>query len=173
MKVNLVITLMGPDKPGLVEALAKAVNERGGNWLESRMCHLGGQFAGVLRVAVDAEQEADLIKALFYLQEEGLNLTMKTEPSSLEDGSGEWFELDLLGQDHPGIVSRISAYLASQGVNVEELKTELTTAPMTAETLFKAHARVCVRADCDIETLATGLEALESDLMVDIDLRKA
>jgi len=173
MKVNLVMTLMGPDKPGLVEALAKAVNEWGGNWLESRMCHLGGQFAGVLRVAVDSEQEAGLMKALFYLQEQGLNLTLKTEPEQAGNAMGEWYELDLLGQDQTGIVSRISAYLASQGANVEELKTELTTAPMSAEVLFKAHARLCLPSSGDIDALAAGLEDLESDLMVDIDLRKS
>jgi len=173
MKVNLVMTLMGPDKPGLVEALAKAVTDWGGNWLESRMCHLGGQFAGVLRVAVTEEQEAGLIKALFYLQEQGLTVSFKTELPTSAPEESDWIELSLLGQDRPGIVSRISAYLAARSANVEELKTELTTAPMSAEVLFKAHALVKLPPDCDLDALAEGLEDLESDLMVDIELKRS
>ena len=42
MEESLVMTVMGEDRPGLVEALARTVSERGGNWLESRMSHLAG-----------------------------------------------------------------------------------------------------------------------------------
>ena len=52
---NLVLTLIGPDRPGLVEAVAQPIAANGGNWLESRMAHLGGKFAGILRVDVPAD----------------------------------------------------------------------------------------------------------------------
>ena len=45
-------------------AVAACVADHGGNWLESRMCHLGGQFAGVLRVEVDAGQRDGLVRTL-------------------------------------------------------------------------------------------------------------
>src|SRR4051812_3506563 len=44
MQIPLVMTIIGPDRPGLVELLASLVAEHGGNWLESRMSHLAGQF---------------------------------------------------------------------------------------------------------------------------------
>ena len=52
MQTTLVMTVIGADRTGLVEAVAKVVAEHGGNWLESRMCRLGGEFAGIVRVAV-------------------------------------------------------------------------------------------------------------------------
>ena len=55
---DLVLTLIGPDRPGLVESLAKRVTAHGGNWVESRMAHLAGQFAGILRVEVPPENVA-------------------------------------------------------------------------------------------------------------------
>ena len=51
---DLVLTLIGADRPGLVESLAKRVAAHRGNWVESRMAHLAGQFAGILRVEVPA-----------------------------------------------------------------------------------------------------------------------
>ena len=47
---DLVLTLIGPDRPGLVEAVAEVVAAHGGNWLESRMARLAGKFAGILRI---------------------------------------------------------------------------------------------------------------------------
>ena len=58
MQSRLVLTLIGKDRPGLVEALAATVAEHGGNWVESRMCRLGGEFAGVLRVEI-SETDAE------------------------------------------------------------------------------------------------------------------
>src|SRR2546429_5453896 len=72
MQLSLVMTVIGRDKPGLVDSLAGIVAEHGGNWLESRMSRLGGQFAGILRVQVPAEKEATLVGALQQIQPAGL-----------------------------------------------------------------------------------------------------
>ena len=50
MSVSLVLTVIGPDRPGLVEALSQSIASHDGNWLESRMAKLSGQFAGIVRV---------------------------------------------------------------------------------------------------------------------------
>ncbi|WP_277423370.1 glycine cleavage system protein R, partial [Pseudomonas viridiflava] len=52
---HLVVTLVAPDKPGLVERIAQCIAEQGGNWLESRMSRMAGQFAGILKVGVEPE----------------------------------------------------------------------------------------------------------------------
>lgn len=172
MSIHLVITFMGKDQPGLVESLASTIAGQGGNWLESRMSHLGGQFAGVLRVAVTEEKEAALMKALLQLQDKGLSITVKSEPAEAESKPRPLVTLDLLGGDQVGIVSRISGLLAGLGVNVEELQTELTTAPMSAELLFKARGLLTLPTHLAPETLRAELEAVASDLMVDLHLHQ-
>ncbi|MCB1122793.1 MAG: glycine cleavage system protein R [Verrucomicrobiae bacterium] len=172
MSIHLVITFMGKDQPGLVESVASTIAREGGNWLESRMSHLGGQFAGVLRVAITEEKEAALMKSLLQLQEKGLSITVKSEPAETETKPRSLVTLDLLGGDQVGIVSRISGLLASLRVNVEELQTELTTAPMTAELLFKAHGLLKLPPDLPPERLRTELETIASDLMVDLQLHQ-
>src|SRR6266498_4366947 len=64
MQITLVMTVIGRDRPGLVDSLAGLVAQHGGNWLDSRMSRLGGQFAGILRVQIPVEREAPLVRSL-------------------------------------------------------------------------------------------------------------
>jgi glycine cleavage system regulatory protein len=167
---DLVLTLLGPDRPGLVEAVAQTVAEHGGNWLESRMAHLAGKFAGILRLEVPADRAAALVQALGALETRGLKLIV--EPASRPAGGARagqrTMEIELLGLDRPGIVREISQLLAQHGGNVEELTTDRSSAPMSGDMLFRAKARVNVPAGADVATLRGGLERLAGDLMVEV-----
>ena len=68
MASNLLMTIIGPDRPGLVESLASVITAHGGNWLESRMGHLGGQFTVILRVQVPEESVEPMTRALRELE---------------------------------------------------------------------------------------------------------
>jgi glycine cleavage system regulatory protein len=164
------MTIIGKDRPGLVELVARIVASHGGNWLESRMSHLGGQFAGLLRVHVPPDQEGALVQALQGLGKEGLTVVIHTDLEPAPTRVGKLMQLELVGQDRPGIVRQISQVLASQGVNVEELHTECVSAPMSGETLFKARARLQLPASCDLQTLRHSLEEIAADLMVELAL---
>ena len=72
MKTSLVLTVLGADRPGLVESISNVLASHGANWEESRMANLAGKFAGILLASVDSAREAALIDALRELREEGL-----------------------------------------------------------------------------------------------------
>lgn len=74
------MTIIGPDRTGLVESVAQVVADHGGNWLESRMCRLGGEFAGILRVHVPSERRAALEAALSKLT--GLAIVVRSDESA-------------------------------------------------------------------------------------------
>lgn len=168
MHIPLVMTVIGHDRPGLVESVARIVADHGGNWMESRMCRLGGEFAGILRIHVPAQQEPALKAALADRQAHGLTIVVHADrPESGAPAPSATIEF--VGQDRPGIVRQISAVLASQGVNVEELTTECSSAPMSGETLFKASARLHVPAGCDVVCLRRELERIAADLLVEIN----
>lgn len=173
MQHTLVMTIIGPDRPGLVERVAALVAAHGGNWLESRMAHLGGQFAGILRVAIPPGQQAGLEAALRQLEEAGLHVVVQAEAATpASTAAGRLMRLELVGHDRPGIVRDISRALASHGVNVEELETGCESAPMSGEILFRAQAQICVPAECDLAALRGTLEKIASDLIVDLTLRE-
>jgi glycine cleavage system regulatory protein len=172
MSVPLVMSVIGKDRPGLVESIARIVAEQGGNWLESRMCRLGGEFAGILRVHVDPAREPKLIEELRGLEVEGLSVVVC--PGREEHGAhaGRLARMSLIGQDRPGIVREISHALASQGVNVEELATECGSAPMSGETLFQARAKLRIPDSCRLAELRQELERIAGNLVVDVTLEE-
>ena len=64
---HLVLTVFAPDKPGQVERIAQCIAEHGGNWLESRMARLAGQFAGIVRIECPcASADALLLAPVSY-----------------------------------------------------------------------------------------------------------
>jgi glycine cleavage system regulatory protein len=170
MERSLVMTVIGPDRPGLVDSVAGLVAQHGGNWLESRMSRLGGQFAGILRVAVPGDNEPALISALKKLATQGLTVVVHPDQPKASAASARQSLLEIIGQDRPGIVRQISHALAGFGVNVEELHTECASAAMSGETLFKARARLSIPGSCDEARIRQQLERIAADLIVEITL---
>jgi len=158
------MTVIGQDRPGLVESVADLVASHGGNWLESRMSRLGGHFAGILRVEVPAEKEQALVANLKGLSSRGLSAVVHSDQRKAEPPAGRLRILEIVGQDRPGIVREISHALAGHGVNVEELQTECASAAMTGETLFKARAKLRIPDSADVETIRQNLEKIASDV---------
>src|SRR5262245_39151965 len=127
MRLSLVLTVIGEDKPGLVEQLSDQVLGAGANWEESRMARLSGKFAGILRVTVDESQAERLTAGLGSLEAAGLRVVVER---SGEQSPFRTIGLELVGHDRPGIIREISRALTHGGVNIEELETEVTRAPM-------------------------------------------
>jgi glycine cleavage system regulatory protein len=167
---DLVLTLIGPDRTGLVEAVAEVIAGHGGNWLESRMTHLAGKFAGILRAEVPPDRADEVARALAALETRGLKIVVETAPRAARPSAQRTMDLELVGLDRPGIVREISQLLAANGINVEELVTDRRSAPMSAEMLFEARAHVQVPAGTDLAGLRAGLDKIANDLMVEIKL---
>ncbi|HCN44687.1 MAG TPA: glycine cleavage system protein R [Pseudomonas sp.] len=167
---HLVLTVIAADKAGQVERIAQTIAEHNGNWLESRMSRMAGQFAGILRIAVPAESHDELVDALQALGERGIRVLIAEsgiEPSC----SWKPIAMSLVGNDRPGIVRDITRLLAEQGVNVERLSTDVRPAPMSSEPLFHADALLAVPLTLSLDSLQSRLEALADDLMVELELR--
>jgi glycine cleavage system regulatory protein len=173
MQRYLVMTVIGADRPGLVEGLARTIADHGGNWLESRMGRLGGRFAGILRVSVETDAEVRLIQALQGNAPADLQIVVQTEEGTPPAGAVRVVRMEILGQDRPGIISQITAVLARHRVNVEELESECVSAPMSGEPMFQARARLGIPQGCDTGAVRRDLEKIASDLMVDMIFGKA
>ncbi len=166
---QLVITILGDDRAGLVDALSGAITRHGGNWERSQMIELAGKFAGVVLVRIAPSKAAGLKAELEEIEASGL-LNIEMEEANLEDDGGvhHLFGVEITGQDHPGIVYEISHALAEAKVNIEELSSEVVPAPMGGE-MFKAQAVVEAPASIDLGELQDIIEAVATDLVVDVD----
>ena len=132
------------------------------------MCNLEGQFAGVLSVDVPEENKEVLLAMLRDKAVTGLEISVHERAGGDAGECSRVAEIALVGQDRPGIVSQISSVFAKHSINVEELSTEVRSAPMSGEQLFEAQARVCIPADCDMDALGEDVERIANDMMVDV-----
>lgn len=164
---HLVLTVIAEDQPGLVERIASCIAGHGGNWLESRMSRMAGQFAGILRVGVPAEAHDELVDALQRLGKEGIRVLIAE--SGIEQ-SCTWkpIAMELVGNDRPGIVRDITRVLTEQGVSLERLVTDVRPAPMSNEPLFHAEAILAVPLTLSLDVLQKRLETLADELLVDL-----
>lgn len=172
-KTYLVLTAVGPDRPGLVSEIAAAIHGAGANLEDSRMAILGGEFALLLLLS-GPEQAAEAVeRAAGPLGEKlGLRLLSKrTGPGARKDFLP--YRISVTGFDRPGIVLRISEILARRGVNVASLESHLAFAPLSGTPMFVLEAELQVpsevalaelrrelSAQCDEENLDLALESV-------------
>lgn len=173
MTLPLVFTFVGADRPGLVEQLSATVAAHGGNWLESRMSELAGQFAGIVKVDVPTAQAQSLRAALLALSEHNLSVVVAQSQGDATPGAVRQLRLTILGNDRPGIMREVSHALAKRGISVSEMDTSITSAPMSGDPLFEAIARIQVPKTLDMDELNTQLDAIADALTVQIDLEES
>lgn len=168
---TLVLTVIGHDKSGLVDALAAPIADQGGSWDRSHMARLGGQFAGIVVVSVPDVNVPGLTASLDALNLQGLlDVRVAIAAASDDVSDAPVLRLHLVGQDRPGIIREISAALASRDVSIVELETNRTSAPMSGELLFEASATLRMPPNLDHDDLRNALEDIANEMMVDLDL---
>lgn len=172
MKCYVIMTVLGADRPGLVSSLADTVSKHGGNWLESRMARLAGQFAGIVRIECP-ESAVDALLAELHTPPSpgspGLSVQAVREAVD-EPAKRRTLVVDVMGNDRPGIVRELTAAIAEAGGNVEELTTGLESAPMSGHPMFRARGVVSIPENAEPSALTGAIEKLGGDLTVDVSL---
>jgi glycine cleavage system regulatory protein len=162
----LLLTIVGPDRAGLVESLAQHLSAVDANWEESSLARLAGQFAGIVLVTVDSNRSDELVASLRQLK--GLQVAAHVIVPQRSGPPGTHLRLELTGADRPGIVREVSRVLAERGVNIDELQSSVASAPMSGEALFQAKMRLLAPPTCALADLRRALEGLAGELMIDL-----
>ena len=169
MHKQLLITLTGNDRVGIVEDVTKIILAYQGNVDASRMAHLGGEFAMLMLVSVSEEHLAHLQEDLNRFSSQGFDLSTRlTKPSSTQKFEG-WhsYQINVRGADHEGIIHQITRHLAEQEVNVETIDTGTEDAPFGGK-LFTMSATILMSPTTSLAVLQEGLEAVGTQFNVDI-----
>jgi glycine cleavage system regulatory protein len=174
---TLVLTLVGDDRAGLVAAVADIVGNHGGNWENSQLAELAGAFAGIVEVSV-ASERADELRAALSVLDGLLEVTIHPGATPPGDEPGDDpaasrprpLTLQVIGNDHPGIVREISAVLGNHGVSIDRMSTQTRDAAMYGGRLFEATVHARVPASVDLAELTGQIERLASEIHVDVAL---
>lgn len=165
---SLVLTIVGTDKPGLVESLAKLVFAHQGNWLASNFSHMAGQFAGFVEIHIPEEREQDILAAF----ENHPDLTVcLSQGLNAQEEEQQQLGIEIVGNDKPGIVQEVTGVLNRFNLNIRKFDSSCGSAPNWGSALFKAKALITVPTDLDSDELKSALEAIANDLMVEIKMR--
>ncbi|MFC4655580.1 MULTISPECIES: glycine cleavage system protein R [Rheinheimera] len=163
---QLILTLIGRDKAGLVEQLATVIASHHGNWMASNLSHLGGYFAGILQVEVAEEHLASLTTELERMTD--LDIRIQHGMQS-EHAPEQQLQFVITGNDRPGIVKELSAVIKHKGANIVHFESNKQSAPNWGVPLFHAIATVELPQGLNKDDVVAALEAIASDVMVDIE----
>jgi glycine cleavage system regulatory protein len=172
VETSYIVTFIGDDRPGLVEALSRVIESNRGNWLESRLSQLGGKFAGLVLVSLPGENGAALEADLKGLSSSGLSVRVTPAHAVASGKRGRCITLTVIGPDRLGIVREISRALAQREVNVVEMDSEVTSAPMSAESLFSARIDAEIPEHIDLDDLEDSLEEIANHMTLEIELEQ-
>jgi glycine cleavage system regulatory protein len=169
---NLILSVIGSDRPGLTQALAGAVLSAGGNWLESHLSRLGGLYVGSVLVELDADRVEALRSAVQAVDAQGLEVRIAPAVEAPGVG-GDEILFNLVGQDRLGIVHQVTAVLSGLDVNIEAFSTRISPEPYSGAPLFHLEARLRLPPTLSADDVQAALEAISGEIMVDISLAPA
>lgn len=150
----LVISALGKDRPGIVDALSKSILEFGCNITDSRMTVLGGEFAILLMVEGNWNTLTKMEESISSLEQQ-LNLTIIAKRTEQRDRSNPFlpYVVEVVSLDHPGIVHQLASFFSKRNINIEDMATTSYAAPHTGTMMFSVHMTVGIPADIHIASL--------------------
>lgn len=170
METSYIVTFIGDDRPGLVEQLSSVIESNQGNWHESRLSQLGGKFTGLILVSLPDDSGATLEADLKALSSSGLSVRVTPTRDAANVPMGRDITLTVIGPDRLGIVREISRSLAERMINVVEMDSHVSSAPMSAEMIFNARIDAQIPTDTDMDDLADTLDEIANHMTLEIDL---
>ena len=170
MRTNIVFTLTGTDRIGIVEEITQLLLRLGGNVETSRMARLGGEFAILMLVSMPSEQLASLNKDIEGLTVQGYKVTTSQTVQTYAEAHPGWlaYQIEVQGADHEGIVHQVAHHLSQHGINIESMNTEITRAPISGTPLFTMTALVVAPPSLPGEGWKDALEDVGYHLNVGI-----
>lgn len=167
MASKVILTVIGSDRPGLTAALAQAVLDAGGNWLESRLARLAGRYVGSVLVEIAPDALAALHRAVADVDAKGLNVSLVDAGDALPE-AGTRLTLQLVAQDRPGIVNELAQALAPLHVNIEQLETTAEDGAWSGARLFRAEVVASLPPGVSAGDVQAALEGVSAEIMVDL-----
>lgn len=170
MLKEVVLTLTGPDRVGLVEDVTRLLLERGGNVGTSRMARLGGAFAILMHASLPEARVSELPAAFDALVAQGYKLTISQTGGEGSTAAPGWmrYQIEVRGADQEGIIHHVAQTLAKRGINIESMDTETSAAAMSGAPLFMMKAHVAAPRDQTVHVLRAALDQVGREMNVDI-----
>ena len=163
------LTAIGPDRPGIIAAVTKALFEHDCNIEDSSMTSIEDEFSIILIMSVPSGGDAARLEAGLRDIERsmGLSIHFKELGDRGKEGPPGNYLITLHGADKAGIVYKTTELLARMEVNITDLETKVIGPPPVYLMLIEAY----IPEDANISLLEEELSALERALGVTISIK--
>ena len=164
--IELVLTIIGRDRAGVVAELADVVQFHEANWKRSELAEISGTFAGVVVVDVDDDQADELLTNLLILRSRGLHITAEQIETPIEGPEGQSMRLRFTGDDRPGVVHEISTTISEFGISISRLGTAIDTSGDVAQ--FEIITQLVVPTEVNLDAVLDAVTTLTESLGIDL-----
>ena len=167
---SLIISAVGSDRSGIVSEISGIITNHGGNVEESRMSKMGSDFAIIMLVSVPLDWEESLELSIQSIK----NLTIITKHTAIQEpGDFQKYQIDLNGADNEGIVQVLSKYLAEKSINIIEMNTYISYAPVSGTPLFNLKSVISIPDNLNISDIQTDVQQISQILGIEIVVHKS
>ncbi len=173
MNAYIVLTAIGPDRPGLVDEISAFLAARDINIEDSRMAVLGGEFAVILLGGGGADIYDKLKNSLTPLEKStGLAIYLKPTlaPHERKITPALPHRLTATSMDHPGIVHEITRILHKRNINIQSMDTRVSQAPLSGAPIFNMKCVISVPVGEKLSSIRKELEKLGDRMDIDIEI---
>ena len=161
----LIISAVGPDRPGMAHAVAQILFDAGCNIEDTTMTRLSGQFAMILAVGssdLTAQELAIRLSPLRHLL--GLHIDVATAGDAPTPSEVPRYILTAYGPDKTGLLARLTGVLSDHSVNVTDVQTRVASARMVYVMLLELELPPALDAEVLEEELRHSLGDLQVSL---------
>lgn len=163
MSVQIMVTVSGSNQAELVKHLSEITHGLGGKWLNSKICHIDDNFAGLLKVEIQSENVKSLTAKF-----KDLGIAVDVIELAEELGNKNiHLELMIDAKDRAGLVSEITQVLSDNSIKVENMECNRLGLPDVGGVVFTSKFRLLVDKDFDKKALLECLAEVSSDLVID------
>lgn len=124
---ELAVTVIGPDRPGIVAAVTKVLYEQGCNLEDANSAILRGHFSMMLIVRAAEGADVDAVRGALRMAAEELDLVVTARPVAETEARvpSPTHTVSVYGSDRPGIVYGVAQALADADVNIIDLSSRV------------------------------------------------
>jgi len=172
MKRYVVVSAVGPDRPGFVNRVTSVIHGLGGNIELQRSTRMAGEFALIVLFSLPGTQaNAEAAAAKLAALQSGdmmVNARIAVAPADGKAAGSVSACLQASGADQPGIIDAVTLLLFKYHVTIESMDYDTESAPFTGESLFKMTATLSIPKGTDLEALQSQLKDLEQQMNFDV-----
>jgi glycine cleavage system regulatory protein len=168
--IELVLTIIGRDRAGVVASLADVIRFHDGNWKRSEMAEIAGTFAGVVVVEVGDDRVDELLTNLLVLRDQGLHVTAQQVEEPVVAPDAEEVRLRLTGDDRPGVVHEISTAISDAGISISRLGTVTDLPSEDGAKRFEITIQLSLPVGTDLDALLDSIMRAADTLGIALDV---